>query len=156
NLQATRLQDGGVLLLGIHHEDRPRQAVHVANAAERAAEALELVLELLGFLLGQPLELAALPSLLKLLHVLYARLDGREVGEHAAEPALVNAALAAALGLFLDGGLGLLFRADEEDGLVVRRQVRDKATGLVEALDGLREVEDVDAVADDRLARILV
>jgi len=43
-------------------------------------------------------------------------LDGLEVGEHAAEPALVHVGHAAALGLVPDRVLRLLLRADEEHG----------------------------------------
>ena len=41
---------------------------------------------------------------------------GAEVGEEPAEPALDDVELLAALGFFLDGGLGLLLRPDEEHG----------------------------------------
>ena len=60
-----------------------------------------------------------------------------------------------ARGLFGDGVLGLLLGADEEHGLAVGGLLADEAHRLVEAADGLLQIDDVDAVAlgeDERAA----
>ena len=55
--------------------------------------------------------------------------------------------MADALSLFLDRVLRLLLGADEKDGLAVGRQLADEVVSLFELLDGLLQVDDVDAVA---------
>src|SRR5262245_62168750 len=63
-----------------------------------------------------------------------------------------------ALGLVLDGVLRLLLRADEQDGATALRDVAEELPRLVEALSGLREVDDVDAAAfgEDEAAHLRV
>ncbi len=90
--------------------------------------------------------------------VVDAALDGVEVGEGAAQPAGVDVGHAAALGLALDGVLSLTLGADEEEGLAGGDEVGDEPAGLFQAVDGLLEVDDVDAVAfrEDELAHLRV
>ena len=97
------LGDGDVLLLGVEHEHRVGTAAHVADAAEVALQLLELAAEEQRFLLGHRVELAGGPHALVLLHLGDALGDGLEVGEHAAEPALVDVRHAALLGVAADG-----------------------------------------------------
>jgi len=59
-------------------------------------------------------------ELLELLHASEALGDGREVGEEATEPALVDVGLADARRLLGEDFLRLLLGADEEDGAAVR------------------------------------
>src|SRR5579862_4604529 len=63
-----------------------------------------------------------------------------------------------ALGLALDRILGLLLRADEEDGAVPLREVADELRGLVEALARLRQIDDVDAgpLGEDEAAHLWI
>ncbi len=104
------------------------------------AHALEL---LLGERLG---DLRVLEHLLELLQALDRLLDGLKVRQHAAEPPRVDVEGSAALGLLADGVLGLLLRADEEHLPTLRGEVADEVVGVAEELDGLLEVNDVDAV----------
>ena len=71
--------------------------------------------------------------------------DGRHVGQHAAQPTVVDVELAGGLGGFLDGVLRLALAADEEDLLAAGGQAAEEVGRLVEALDGFLEVDDVDA-----------
>ena len=73
--------------------------------------------------------------------------DGGEVGEHAAQPALVDEGHADARRLLGDGFLGLLLRADEQDRAALGDQVLDVGVGLVDVVERLLQVDDVDAVA---------
>jgi hypothetical protein len=72
---------------------------------------------------------------------------GSEVGQHAAQPALVDVGHAHALRLLGDGLLGLLLRADEEDVAAVGDRLLDELVGAVDVRQRLLEVDDVDAVA---------
>src|SRR5581483_4991496 len=78
--------------------------------------------------------------------------------EEAAEPAVVDVRHADPLRLSLDRVLRLLLRADEEDGAAALGDVAQELLRLVEALRGLREVDDVDAAAlgEDEAAHLRV
>ena len=84
---------------------------------------------------------------LELLEQADALLDGHEVGEHAAEPALVDVGLVGAGRLLGDRLLGLLLGADEQDLVAPGDGLADEFEGDVETLDGLGQVDDVDPVA---------
>ena len=118
-----------VLLLRVEDEHRVGQLLHVADAAEVALELLELAAEEERFLLGHGVELAGVAHALVLLHLADALGDGLEVGEHAAQPALVDVRHAALLGVGLDRVLGLLLGADEQDRAAVGDEVADERVG---------------------------
>ena len=112
-----------------------------------ASSLLHLLGQLRGFLLGHALEVAGLLARLELLEQRDALLDGREVGEHAAEPALVDERLVGADRLFLDRLVRLLLGADEQDLVAAGDGLAHEFQGDVQALDGLGKVDDVDPVA---------
>ena len=71
-----------------------------------------------------------------------------EIGQHAAEPAVVDVILAAALGGVGDRLLRLALGADEQNTAAAGDDVADRLQTLVQHRLGLFEVDDVDAVAD--------
>jgi len=79
--------------------------------------------------------------------VVDALADGGEVGEGAAEPALVDVGHFAAGGLLGDGLLGLLLGADEEDLPPVGDEVADGVHGPFHVTEALLKIDDVDAVS---------
>ena len=66
-----------------------------------------------------------------------AALNGREVGEEAAEPALVDVEHAAALRFFGDDVLGLALGADEQDRAAFGREAAHELFGVAEQLHRL-------------------
>ena len=86
-------------------------------------------------------------ELLELLEALQAAVHGLEVGEHAAQPALVHVGHADAGRLLGDGLLGLLLGADEQDRAAVGDGLLDELVGAVDVGQRLLQVDDVDAVA---------
>ena len=74
-------------------------------------------------------------------------MDRLEVGEHTAEPALVDVGHADAGGLLGDGLLRLLLGADEQDRAAVGDGLLDELVGAVDVGQRLLQVDDVDAVA---------
>jgi hypothetical protein len=96
---------------------------------------------------GQPLVLARLAHLVELLEPGDGLPDRREVGEGTAQPAVVDVELPAAGGLLQHGLLGLLLGAHEEHDAPVGGEVAHERVGLAELLEGLLQVDDVDAVA---------
>ena len=73
--------------------------------------------------------------------------DGLEVGEHPAQPAVVDIKHPTAFGLFGNGVHGLLFSAHEQDEAAVGHLFHHGIVGNLKELDGLLEIDDVDAVS---------
>ncbi len=142
-----RLANRDVLLLGVDDPHRARDAGHLADAAERALELDLLAAEDEQFLLGGRAVPAVLLHRLELLEALQALEDGLEVGEHPAEPALVDVGHADACRLLGDGLLGLLLGADEHHAAAVGDRLLDELVGAVDVGQRLLQVDDVDAVA---------
>ena len=71
--------------------------------------------------------------------------DGETVGEHAAEPAVVDVELAGGFRGFADGVLGLALAADKEDFFALADGLAEKIRSFIELLDGFLKVDDVDA-----------
>src|SRR5262249_18270483 len=84
---------------------------------------------------------------LQLLQPLEAVADGAVVGQGTAQPALADVGHAAALGLALDGLLGLARGADGEGQAALGGGLGEVAAGPREPADGLTQVDDVDEVA---------
>ena len=99
------------------------------------------------FLLGQQFEIAVRFHLFDLAQTRDAALDGLEVREHAAEPALVDIVHVAALRFLLDGLLRLLLCADKKNRLIAFGDAAHEMISLFDLLYGFLQVDDVDAVA---------
>jgi len=97
-------------------------------------------------LLGALLNLRGGEEGLQLLQPVDPLGDGLEVGEHAAEPALVHIGHARTLRLHAHDVLGLLLGPHEEDRPAAHGQVLNEAERALQLLHGLLEVNDVDAV----------
>ncbi len=136
-----------VLLLGVDHEDGVGQLVQSADPPEVALELLQLPGVAERLLLRHRVEVAGLLHGLEFLHPLDPGGDGLEVGEHAAQPALVHVRHPAGLGVDGDRPLGLLLGTDEEDGAAPGHEVADVPVGLLDAPHRLAQVDQVDPVA---------
>ncbi len=136
-----------MLLLGVEHEDRVGGLGHGAQTTEVALELGELTIEEEGLLLDHDLELTDLLLALELEHLADALGDGAEIGEHAAEPALVHIGHVAAVSGLADRVLGLLLGADEQDGAAIGCHVAHEVVGGLDAAERLVEIDDVDAIA---------
>ena len=135
-------------LRGSTTNSAPGQLLHFADAAQVRLQLFTLAAQLDDFLLGQQVEARRLCSILSIwFRRSHTGADGAEVGEHAAQPTVVHIEHAAALGLGLDGLLGLLLGADEQDALALHGDVAHEVVGFVDLADGLLQVDDVDAVA---------
>ncbi|MPN62232.1 hypothetical protein SDC9_209979 [bioreactor metagenome] len=84
---------------------------------------------------------------LHVLQTLDGGLDGLEVGQHAAQPALVNEGHASALGFFSHQLTGLTLCTHHQDGAAVSSQLLGELLGFLEHRQGLFQVDDVDLVA---------
>ena len=147
DLELVRLGHRDPLAVRVDDEDGARDALHLAHPADRQLELRQLLLQLRGFLLRHPVELARLLARLELLEQADPLLDRREVREHAAEPALVDVRLAGPGRLLGDRLLGLLLRADEQHVFAPGDNVADELQRGFQMLDGLGQIDDVDPVA---------
>ena len=96
-------------------------------------------------LVGSRLELALFLELAQFVHALDAVLDGGEVGQQAAQPAVGHVGHAHAVGLFADDVLALLLGAHEQDRAAPAGDVAHEVVRRVEQDGGLLQVDDVDA-----------
>ncbi len=147
NVHALRLGDRNGLLPGVNDEDDARQLLHLLDAAEVLLQPCSLLVEPGDFLLGEALEGAVDFHLFQLLEPEEGPLDGGEVGEHATEPAVVHIEHTTSLGFSLDCLLRLLFCSDKEHRLVLQDRLTYRVIGVLDASDGLLQVDDVDPVA---------
>lgn len=139
--------NGDLVIADVDHEQSVRKARHVLDAADRLVELLDFTGEVEGFLLGHLLKAAVSDGLLHVLEVLDRLLDGLEVGERAAEPALINAAAAGALSLLDDDVAAAALGVDEEDLAAASGEFTNELLGFSELLNRLFEVDDVNLVA---------
>ena len=97
--------------------------------------------------LRQP-ALLGVDALLELAQPLDRLRNRLEIGQHAAEPAVVDVILAAALGRLGDRLLRLPLGADEQHAAAAGDDLADRLQPLPQQRHALFEVDDVDAVAD--------
>ena len=131
----------------IDDEEHARKLSQILYALEDAVEVGQLILEPLRFLLWQSGELAALLLLHEIVVARDPPLDGDEVRQEAAQPALIDVVHVGALGLFGDRLLRLLFGADEQDLLAAACGGAHETVRVLEARQRLLQIDDVDAVA---------
>src|ERR1035437_1438302 len=138
---------GDVFLLRVDDEDRVGHAVKVRDARKVAVELLELAAVTQRLALGHALEVAGLLHAPQLHHALDAPGHSGEVGEHATQPALVDEGHSAGVRVVRDRALSLLLGAHEEDDAAFGDEVADVGVTLLNAREGLAQVNQVDAVA---------
>ena len=108
--------------LRVDDEDGVGQARHAADAVEVLRQLLALFLVARDFLLRERVEPAVGRHRLEIAQPAEAALNRREVGEEAAQPALVDVEHPAALRFFGDDVLGLPLGADEQDRAAFGRE----------------------------------
>ena len=135
-----------MLLAGVNDEDSGRQALHGLDTAQILLQVVHFLLELCHFLLGKHIESAVLLHLFQSVQTVDALTDGLVVGQHTAEPTNVYEIHTAALSLFANRISCLLLGANEQNGAALSSNVADVHVRLFKLLDGLLQVDDVDAV----------
>ena len=132
DLQLARLVDGDLFLARVDDEERVGQPAHVADAFEVLLQLALLLLGLGDFLLRHELVAAVGGHRLEIAQPRDAALNGREVGQQSAEPALVDVEHAAARRFFGDDVLRLALGAHEQDGLAFGGELPDEVLGLAD------------------------
>ena len=142
--ELARLVDRDVLLLRVDHEDRVGEPFEALHAAEVALELLLLVPQADRLALGEEVERARALHLAQLAQAEQSTRDRLEVREHPAEPAGRDERHPDANGVVGDDLLGLLLGPDEQDHAAAMTEIPRVRVGLLEARQGLLEVDDVD------------
>ena len=140
--------DGVCLADAVDDDDGAGLLGHIGDAGEVLLKLVELAAENRSLLLvlGE-LSAVSLGRSLKLAHALDGGADRLGVRERAAEPALGDVELLGRDGRLLDELGSLLLGRDEKNLLASENRIAQELGGVVEHLDGLRQVDDVDSVA---------
>ena len=140
------LSDRNVFLVRIDDDQNVRQSAHVLDATQSAIELVAFAGEVEQLLLGQAQALLG-QLFFKLVQALDRIGDGLPVRQHAAQPAVIDVMLAAALGGVLHDIAGLPLGADEQDAPAAGHHPAHRRQRLVQQGNGLFQVDDVHAVA---------
>ena len=136
-----------MLFLGVDDENSVRNTVEVGDTAQVAVELLQLAAVAKSLALGHVLEVSGALHCTQLHHALHPTSDGREVGEHATQPTLVDEGHPTRLGVVRNGALGLLLGAHEQDDATPGDEVTDVGVTRLDACEGFSKIDQVDAVA---------
>ena len=148
NPQTLGLAHRDVFLVEIDDEERVGKPGHLLDPLQRLPVLGDDPVDARELLLRERRDLLLVVEEVELLLEAVDRLlDGAEVGEHPAEPAITDVELLGALGFPLDRGAGLPLGGDEEHLAALRHRLADELERLLEAHQRLVEVDDVDAVS---------
>ncbi len=145
DVEAFCFCDGDGFAGGVNDDDGVGFFLKVADTAKVAEEFFALAAEGGEFLFGHGFELGLFLDVFEVAEAFDGFADGGCVGEHSAEPAVVDEVLAGGFCGFADGVLSLGFAAYEEDLFVFAGEVSEEVGGFIELLDGFLEVDDVDS-----------
>ena len=146
SLRASSTARCSLFVSTIHTADG--RAAHLADTAERLVQLVALAAHLEQLLLGAAAAGHVVEvDLVELLEAVDPLVHRLEVGEHAAQPALVDVGHPDAGRLLGDRLLGLLLGAHEHHGAALGDGLLDEGVRAVDVGQRLLQVDDVDAVA---------
>src|SRR5688572_4672183 len=139
--------DGNVLVAHVDHEDHVRRRFHLLDAAEALLELVLLTAHHRGFFLATFAEGTVFRHLGEIREPLDGLTDGLEIGEHAAQPALVHEGHLATASFLLHSLARRALGADEQHFAAVRDHAAHEPGRF--RVHGLRllEVDDMDLVS---------
>ncbi len=146
NAQFFGFQDGDLVVTHVNHENGIWQSGHVLNATDVFFKLLDFTFEHELFFFAQGVEADFLLSF-HVFQALDGSLDSLEIGEHAAQPALVHVRNAGALGFSCNGFTGLALGTHHEDVAAVCRELFDELQCILEHRQRFFQVDDVNFVA---------
>ena len=145
-------------MLNIDNEQGIRQAAHVLDTTQAAVQLFQIASTHQRLFLGQLGERAVFSLDFKITQTLDGSADGLVVGEHAAQPAVIDIRHPGAGRFFSNDLAGSALGADEQQLVLAGSQLFHEAQGVVEHRHGLFQVDDVNLVAstEDELAHLRV
>ena len=124
------LEDRDLFVAHVDDEDDVRRRFHLLDAAQALLELVLLTAHHRGFFLATLAERAVLRHLGEIHESLDRPADGLEIGEHAAQPALVHVGHLAALGFLLHGLARRALGADEQHLAAVADHAASRSSQL--------------------------
>src|SRR5665213_3283686 len=146
NLELRRFQHRDRFFVGVDHEQDVGEAAHFLDAAQRAFQLVAVAGQFQQLALGQA-RARLDDALVEFFQPLDRLRDGLEIGQHAAEPAVIDIILAATLRRLGDRLLRLAFGANEQHPPAAGRDIANFRQGAMQQRHRLFEVDDVNAVA---------
>src|SRR3569833_1003881 len=141
------LMNGALLVTDIDDEHGIRQGIHVFDTTKTALQLVHLATQLGGFLLTALFQRAGGCQFGDLAQPLDGLADGLEIGEHAAQPALVHKRLTGTGGFALHRFAGRALCAYEQHFAAVGNDALDEVRSF--CVQGLRlfQIDDVDFIS---------
>ena len=144
NAQPARLVHSVHFARRVDDHHRIGQLRHLENAVEVPSELGRFAIERRQFLFAHLLVIGRFLDLFDVLQATDAFPDGGEIGQRAAEPALIDIKLSAGHRRFLDRFLRLLLAADEQNLAAAARYFLKKFGRAMQLLHRFIEIDDVD------------
>ena len=146
NAELLGLGHGNRFLVRVDHHQHVRAPAHFLDPAQGPLQLVALARQIEDFLLGQPGRVVA-QLLIEVLQCLDGARDGLPIGEHAAQPTVVDVVLTAALGRVRNDIAGRTLGSDEQHAAAAADDVAHNVQRRVQHGHGLLQIDDVDFVA---------
>ena len=147
NPELGRFQYGDFFVTDIDNKQDIGQSAHFLDSAQGLLKLFLLARQIQDFLFADLFIIVAGRHVLKLLETLDRGAHGTEVGQHAAQPAMVDEWHTAAQGFFLDRLAGGALGADKHDFAFLRCNLAEIVNRVAAQGHGLLEIDDVNLVA---------
>ena len=131
----------------IYHKDNIRITVHIADAAEKHIQPVNLARFVQSFSFCENIELAAVAHLLEAIEFINTLTNGRPVSQCAAQPAVGDPGHTAAFGFGLNGVLSLALGAYKKYTAALSYKITDQGVGRLQPSERLFKINNVDFIA---------
>lgn len=145
-IEAMSFADSDVFVVSTDGNHGIWSTAHIADTLKVTGKLLAFAVEGSKFLFAHGLEFRHFLDVFEVVEAFDALADGAHVGEHAAEPTVVDIELSCSFSSFFDRFLCLAFAANEEDFLVALGEVCEECASLIEAAFCFFEIDDMNAV----------
>ena len=123
NTKLVSFLNSNLVVANVNNDQSVGQTVHFFDAAHSFVQLFEFTSEVESFFFGHLFKSAVGNFLFHFFKTLQGNLNRLEVGEHTAQPALINIRHPGAFGFSNDGVAGSALCADEKDGALLSSQV---------------------------------
>src|SRR5690606_26272973 len=147
NAQFVGFADGVIFVINVDYKHNIRQTAHVFDTTKAALQLFQIAGAYQGFFFGQLVESAVLSLGFQFAQALDGSADGFVVGQHAAQPAVVNVRHAATLGLLTHDFAGGTLGANKQNFVLAGSLLLDEAQCFFKHWQAFFQFDDVDLVA---------
>src|SRR5690606_26991944 len=123
NAQLVGFADGDALVIDVDDEHGVRQTAHILDTTQAAIQFFQITGAHQGFFLGQLVESAVLGLGFQFTKAFDGRADGLVVGQHAAQPAMIDVRRATTCSFFANDLASGTLGADEQNLVLARSQL---------------------------------